>query len=355
MLRRSSDLLLSSYDFNLPDRLIAQVPVAERTGSRLLVAKKKAGPLGDHTFTDLPGFLRSGDLLVMNDTRVLPARLTGRRSTGGIVRLLALSPEGDGAWRCLVKPSAKVKVGEVITLERRGAGESGPSLIVGERKEDGARLVQSEGAPFAELMEAWGEMPLPPYITREAGPEADDRRRYQTVYAAHEGAVAAPTAGLHFDELMLDHLRGLGIHLARVTLHVGAGTFAPMRVDELDQHVMHAERYSVPPETASAITTAEAEGARIVCVGTTSLRSVESWHRAGRPQDGAFRSTRLFLRPGDGPQMDTSLLTNFHLPKSTLIVLVSALLGRERALSVYRHAVSRDYRFFSYGDACLFL
>ncbi|MCO4770901.1 MAG: tRNA preQ1(34) S-adenosylmethionine ribosyltransferase-isomerase QueA [Deltaproteobacteria bacterium] len=355
MLSPSPDSLLSSYDFALPREAIAQYPSDARGGSRLLVASQGGGPAQDCVFTDLPTFLEAGDLVLLNDTRVLAARLTARRTTGGAVRLLALEPTGDGAWRCLVKPSAKVKVGETVQVERRGTGEVGPSLEVGERAEGGARLVRCPGQSMAEVMEVWGEMPLPPYIERAEGPEATDRLRYQTVFAAHDGAVAAPTAGLHFDERSLEALRAKGVEIAYVTLHVGAGTFAPVREDELTAHEMHGEHYRVAPATAEAITAAEQRSARIVCVGTTSARSLESWHRAGRPTDGAMRSTHLFLRPGDGPQISFSLLTNFHLPKSTLVVLVASLLGRERTLSLYEHALASGYRFYSYGDACLFL
>jgi len=198
-------------------------------------------------------------------------------------------------------------------------------------------------------------MPLPPYINRDEGPRESDSERYQTLFAEHDGAVAAPTAGLHFSSDILEALEARGVVRASVTLHVGAGTFAPVRVKDLDLHEMHEELYRVPPETATLIEQTERARRKIVCVGTTSARALESWHRAGRPADGSVRSTRLFLRPGDGPKVDFALLTNFHLPSSTLLVLISSFLGRERALSLYGHAVGARYRFFSYGDACLFL
>lgn len=348
-----SDAVIDGYDFALPERLIAQEPAPVRTGSRLLVVPK-TGPHRHLRFADLPSLLEDGDLLLVNDTRVLPARLTARRRTGGQVRLLALGPLPEGGWRCLVKPSAKVKPGEVLTLQRRGSGEPGPPIRVDEVL-DGARRVSGVSEPLAALLGPWGEMPLPPYIDRSEGPRAEDRERYQTVYAAEDGAVAAPTAGLHFDGPLLDTLAAKGVRAAAVTLHVGAGTFAPVRVRALDDLEMHAEQYRVSPETARAIAAVEDDGGRIVCVGTTSARALESWHRAGRPVDGAWRTTRLFLRPGDPPQATFSLITNFHLPRSTLLVLVSSLLGRERTLDLYREAVEHDYRFFSYGDASLLL
>lgn len=353
MLQRSPDLLLSSYDFALPASSIAQVPAERRDGSRLLVARRDGAGHEGRAFTDLTSLLSPGDLLVVNDTKVLPARLTARRDTGGAVRLLALAPQADG-WRCMVKPSAKVKPGESITLVDRATDEAGPRIVVGEVLDGGARLVRAEDGDLPSLMERWGEMPLPPYIER-AAPDAADRERYQTLFAAHEGAVAAPTAGLHFTPDILAALAARDISHACVTLHVGAGTFAPVRVEELDRHAMHTEPYAVPPATAEAIAATEARGGRIVCVGTTSARSLESWHRAGRPTDGALRPTDLFLHPGDPPTLDFALLTNFHLPKSTLVVLVASILGRERTLALYRHAVDAGYRFFSYGDACLFL
>ncbi len=355
MLPRSPDLLLSSYDFELPPDLIAQVPAARREDSRLLVAPIHGGGVAHRRFVDLPFLLSPGDLLVVNDTRVLAARLTAVRPSGGRVRLLALEARADGAWRCLVKPSARIPEGELLTLVRRSDGTEGPRVVVGPRTEDGARLVAAEGDDLAALMPLWGEMPLPPYIRRDEGPQGGDAARYQTVFAAHDGAVAAPTAGLHFSAPVLETLQDRGVGIAPVTLHVGAGTFAPVREEELVDHAMHSERYSVPGATAEQVIATLGRGSRVVCVGTTSARSLESWHRAGRPADGAFRETSLFLRPGDPPELTFSLLTNFHLPRSTLLVLVASLLGRTRALSLYAQAVAERYRFFSYGDACLFL
>lgn len=355
MLSRATDLLLSSYDFVLPDELIAQEPARERDRSRLLVTQRSGGDPQDLAFSDLPGLLNPGDLLLVNDTRVLPARLSARRRSGGLVRLLAMQPHDDTSWRCMVKPSARIAVGETLQITHRGSGEMGPEIVVGERL-DGARAVSVLGSDsFIDLMQRWGEMPLPPYIARDEGPRDSDSERYQTLFAAHDGAVAAPTAGLHFSEDILAALEDRGVGRATVTLHVGAGTFAPVRVEELDRHEMHEELYRIPPETAALIEQTEQARGRIVCVGTTSARALESWHRAGRSHDGSFRATRLFLRPGAGPEVDFSLLTNFHLPSSTLLVLISSLLGRERALSLYGHAVGARYRFFSYGDACLFL
>jgi len=353
VLAHSSDSLLSSYDFVLPEALIAQEPARVRDGSRLLVAPQRGGPWTDSRFDEIGTLLEPGDLLVVNDTRVLPARLTCRRRTGGGVRLLALQPDGAG-WRCMVKPSARISEGEQVQIIRRGTDDRGPDITIGPRDASGARLVTCDH-DLMTVMKEWGEMPLPPYIDRSDGPDIADDARYQTVFATHDGAVAAPTAGLHFTEAILGELEGRGVGHASVTLHVGAGTFAPVRVDALDGHAMHEERYAVPAVTARRVQDTLEAGSRVVCVGTTSARALESWHRAGRPTDGAMRRTCLFLRPGDPPQLPFGLLTNFHLPKSTLLVLVASLLGRERTLALYEHAVCERYRFFSYGDACLFL
>ncbi|MBN93070.1 MAG: tRNA preQ1(34) S-adenosylmethionine ribosyltransferase-isomerase QueA [Deltaproteobacteria bacterium] len=363
---------MSGYRYDLPERLIAQQPTDRRGDSRLLVVHREGGAPESRSFRDFPDFVRPGDLLVVNDTRVLPARLWARKeATGGRVELLAVRPLADGAWAAMVRPSARVAAGTRVCVVRRGplaesssedTGAADPILVVGDDVGSGLRqLAIATGAQgdtprdLSQVLERWGEMPLPPYIRREDGPRSEDRHRYQCVYAAHEGAVAAPTAGLHFTNDMLDHLRAMGVAVAPVTLHVGPGTFQPIRTENLADHSMHTETFCVPPETARQVERCIDAGGRVVAVGTTVCRSLESWHRMGRPADGAFRETSLFLRPGDGPRLKTALLTNFHLPESSLLVLVASLLGRERALDIYAHAVQKDYRFYSYGDAMLIL
>ena len=347
-----ADALVASYDFDLPPDRIAQEPAATRTGSWLMVADRDGGAPRNHRFDQLPSLLSSGDLLVVNDTRVLPARLVGRKETGGRVELLLLSPLADGAWSGLVRPSAKTRPGTPVTLVRRGADEAGPTIVVADDLGEGIRRI--EGIDRA-LCEAWGEMPLPPYIDRSAGPREEDRERYQTVYADREGSAAAPTAGLHFTAELFDALERRGVPHAHVTLHVGLGTFQPLRQDRLDASELHAEPWQVPDATAAAISACEARGGRVVAVGTTSCRVLESWHRAGRPAEGPFRQTRLFLHPGNPPRLAMSLLTNFHLPRSSLVTLVAAFCGRGRTLDLYAQAVQSDYRFYSYGDAMLVL
>lgn len=346
---------LDAYDFDLPAGSIAQRPLSERSDSRMLVVDRAVGDPRHLGIRDLPDQLQPGDLLVANDTRVLPARLFATRATGGKAELLAVEPLEDGAWACMVRPSARIAPGAVLTLRSRARDEIGPTIVVGERREDGTRTVRGVRGPLAEALDGWGEMPLPPYIARQTGPAAEDRERYQTVFARVLGAVAAPTAGLHFDDALRDRLARRGVREATVTLHVGAGTFAPVRAADLAAHPMHRESYQVPVATALAVDETLAAGGRVVAVGTTSLRSLESWHRAGRPRDGAWRSTDLFLRPGHPPLLDAALLTNFHLPRSTLLMLVASLLGRERTLSIYADAAARGYRFYSYGDCSLLL
>lgn len=347
------DQLVASYAFDLPREAIAQTPPPCRHEARLMVVDEE---VRHRRVADLPDLLEPGDLLVVNDTRVLPARLFAQKESGGAVQILLLRPLGDGGWEAMVKPSAKTKAGATVRLRRRLTGAVGPVLRVGGPVGEGTRRVEGvDGVDVDEaLLTAWGEPPLPPYIDRSE-PQPEDRMRYQTVFAAHPGAVAAPTAGLHFSEELLARLRAREIQVENVTLHVGPGTFRPVRCDTLEDHAMHEEAYCVPPQTARAVEEAEARGARIVAVGTTSCRSLEAWHRAGRPQDGTWRKTDLFLHPGAPPQLALALLTNFHLPGSTLVMLVASFLGRERCLALYRDALSAGYRFYSYGDATLLL
>jgi len=356
--KTSDDELLAGYGFDLPKGAIAQHPCVDRDGSRLLHYSRRNGDAAERDFTELPELLNSGDLVIINDTRVLAARLCARKeSSGGRVEVLLLEPRADRSWAALVRPSAKLRPGSRVVLERRGGegSEAGAVLVIGEVLPDGSRAVRGEDADPGDLASLWGEMPLPPYIDRSAAPLREDSERYQTIFARDLGAVAAPTAGLHFTPQTLASLAERGIQVASITLHVGAGTFQPVRSEYLADHVMHNERYCVPAETAALISQCQSAGGRIVAVGTTACRSLESWHRLGRPADGLWRTTDLFLRPGFGPAMDLPLLSNFHPPRSSLVMLVAAFIGREKTLHLYRRAVEKGYRFYSYGDAMLIL
>jgi S-adenosylmethionine:tRNA ribosyltransferase-isomerase len=330
------------FDFDLPDHLIAQHPPAQRGGSRLL----RVSPAGleDRSFADLPQFLRAGDLLVLNDTRVLKARLFGQKATGGQVEVMVERVLGAHEVLAKVRASKTPKTGssfliaDAVTVEVLG------------REGEFFHLRFADEAPVEEILERYGKLPLPPYITHAAGEEDDER--YQTVFAREQGAVAAPTAGLHFDEAMLDSLRAKGINIAYVTLHVGAGTFQPVRAEDVVDHIMHSERYTVPQATVDAIIRTKANGGRVVSVGTTSLRALESAAMSGELQAGSGE-TNIFITPGYRFNVIDVLLTNFHLPRSTLLMLVCAFGGMENLLGAYRHAVQQEYRFFSYGDAML--
>ena len=365
---------VSAFDFALPDALIAQQPLPERDGARLLVLPRTAGPCSHHTVRDLPSLLRPGDLLIVNDARVVPARLRGRkRVSGGQVELLLIEPlaplaaapgaavPGEPAaaapssdWLALGQASKALKAGQVVEIGPH-ALEVVEALGGGELRVRLPPALIGDDALFAFLEEA-GELPLPPYIERP--PVAADRDRYQTLFAKVPGAVAAPTAGLHFSPALLEALRARGVSLATVTLHVGPGTFLPVRVDRTEDHAMHRERYSVPAETAAAHARARAAGGRVIAVGTTALRTLEAaWDEAGEGGAGGLRegpgSTALFCTPGYRFRAIDGLFTNFHLPKSTLLMLVASVAGLDRVLAAYREAVAERYRFFSYGDAML--
>ncbi|TLM68426.1 MAG: tRNA preQ1(34) S-adenosylmethionine ribosyltransferase-isomerase QueA [Deltaproteobacteria bacterium] len=341
---------LGDFDFDLPAELIAQAPLAERGGSRLLVIRRDAGSIEHARFADLPDLLTPGDLLVRNETRVIPARLRGRKESGGQVELL-LVERREGAeelWRCMTRSSKPTRIGSRLYFPGEIEGEVEADLG------DGWRLVRFRCREnLLTVLESAGEMPLPPYIQRP--PAADDRERYQTVYAREPGAVAAPTAGLHFSGDTFAELAARGIHACGLTLHVGPGTFLPVRSENLDEHRMHGELFAIPAETAEAVNRAHAEGRRVVAIGTTSTRALES----AVDENGALRATsaetHLFIRPGFRFRMTDALITNFHLPKSTLLVLVAAFAGRELILEAYRQAVEKQYRFFSYGDCMLIL
>ncbi|EHQ52129.1 S-adenosylmethionine:tRNA ribosyltransferase-isomerase [Ectothiorhodospira sp. PHS-1] len=332
---------VSDFTFDLPPELIAQAPLPERSASRLLHLDGASGALADRHVRDLPDLLRPGDLLVFNDTRVIPARLHGRkRDSGGRVEVLVERLEDRHQVLAHLRASKSPGAGVWLWLE-----EAAEAQVLG-REGDLFRLRFTD--PVLEVLERHGHMPLPPYIDR---PDTqDDRRRYQTVFARSPGAVAAPTAGLHFDEALLERIRARGVETASVTLHVGAGTFQPVRVQDIREHVMHAEWVQVSARTCDQVAACKARGGRVVAVGTTSVRSLESAARGGAlaPFEG---DTRLFIVPGYDYRVVDALVTNFHLPESTLLMLVSAFAGRDQVLAAYRHAVRERYRFFSYGDA----
>jgi S-adenosylmethionine:tRNA ribosyltransferase-isomerase len=335
---------LRPYHFELPPELVAQQPLDHRSASRLLVVGEEG--LVDGDFGSLDRLLGEGDLLVVNDSRVMPARCWVQRSSGGRVELLFLDP-GPGPVEVMLRPSRRLKVGE------RLEGPGGERVELLACRPDGTWQVRTEPEPM-ELMARLGHMPLPPYIRRPDAP--GDRERYQTVYSRPPGSAAAPTAGLHFDDALLERLSVRGVELARVTLHVGPGTFRPLREDDLERGELHPERWSVPEATVEAIQRTRARGGRVVAVGTTSVRALEAATAEGEdlPRAGSG-TTRLFLREGDRLRVPDALITNFHLPGSSLILLVAAVLGRERLLEVYGHAIARRYRFYSYGDAMLVL
>ena len=332
----------ADFTYELPDALIAREPAPRRADSRLLHLDGATGAIVDRAFRDFPSLLRAGDLLVFNDTRVVPARLYARKGTGGRAEIL-LERVIDGP-RALVQLNASKPPAAGSTLALDGGGQA---RVAGR---DGEFWVLEFDRPAAAVFDAQGEMPLPPYLRR--APESWDRERYQTVYATEPGAVAAPTAGLHFDEATIEACRSAGVDTARVTLHVGAGTFQPVRADDIADHVMHAERAEVPAATCESISACRARGGRVLAVGTTAVRALESAAAAGplAPWSG---DTRLFITPGYRFRVVDRLLTNFHLPESTLLMLVSAFAGTARVLAAYRHAVAGRYRFFSYGDAML--
>jgi S-adenosylmethionine:tRNA ribosyltransferase-isomerase len=331
----------TDFHYDLPEALIARYPTPERSGSRLLHLDGVTGAVADRRFTDLPSLLRAGDLLVFNDTRVIPARLHGvKQGSGGKVEIMLERVTGPRTAVVQLRASKPSRAGTVITL---GTGDS---LTVVDREDDFWRVEFSSDAHA--IFDRVGEMPLPPYVARAA--ESADRERYQTVYAREPGAVAAPTAGLHFDETLLAACRAAGAEFAYVTLHVGAGTFQPVRVDDVAQHRMHAELCVVPAATCEAVTSTRARGGRVIAIGTTAVRALESAAAAGELAPFADE-TRLFITPGKRFRVIDALVTNFHLPESTLLMLVSAFAGRGHVLAAYAHAVEQQYRFFSYGDA----
>ncbi|WP_343251001.1 tRNA preQ1(34) S-adenosylmethionine ribosyltransferase-isomerase QueA [Diplocloster hominis] len=337
---------LDEFDFDLPQELIAQDPLEDRAGSRLLVLDKETGGVEHRMFRDILSFLHPGDCLVINDTKVIPARLMGNKvGTEAGIEVLLLKRRENDVWETLVKPGKKARVGAEISF--------GDGILTGKVigvEEEGNRLIQfSYEGIFEEILDQLGQMPLPPYITHEL----KDKNRYQTVYARHEGSAAAPTAGLHFTTELLEQIERAGVSIAHVTLHVGLGTFRPVKVDNILEHHMHSEFYRIEQEEADKINAAKAGGGKVIAVGTTSCRTLES----AADENGLLKSgsgwTDIFIYPGYQFKILDALITNFHLPKSTLIMLVSALAGRENVLHAYEEAVQERYRFFSFGDAML--
>ena len=341
-------MLKSDFFYNLPEELIAQEPMEPRDASRLLVMDKETGALTDGTFRDIKSLLKPGDCLILNDSRVLPARLIGERvGTGAHVELLLLTPHGNDTWEVLAGPGRRAKPGNVIAF---GGGILKAKVL--EVLEDGNRLVKFEyEGNFYETLDKIGQMPLPPYIKKRL----EDGERYQTVYSRELGSAAAPTAGLHFTPELMEEIRQMGVEVAFVTLHVGLGTFRPVKEDEVENHKMHSEHYALSQETADVINRTRERGGRVIAVGTTSCRTLESVGLTDgivKPADGW---TEIFIYPGYQFQVLDGLITNFHLPESTLIMLVSALAGYDHTMNAYEHAVEEKYRFFSFGDAMAIL
>ncbi len=342
----TQNLQKSDFYFDLPEELIAQDPLEDRSSSRLLVLDKETGETSHHIFKEVINYLNPGDCLVLNNTKVIPARLIGHKEdTGAAIEVLLLKRKENDIWETLVKPGKKCKPGTKIVF-----GEGLLHATVLETVEDGNRLIQfSYEGIFEEILDKLGEMPLPPYITHKL----QDKNRYQTVYAKYEGSAAAPTAGLHFTKELLQQIEEKGIDIAYVTLHVGLGTFRPVKVDNILEHHMHSEFYQVTKEAADKINKAKKEGHRVICVGTTSCRTVESAaDENGMVKEGCD-NTEIFIYPGYKFKVLDALITNFHLPESTLVMLVSALAGREHILNAYEEAIREKYRFFSFGDAML--
>lgn len=333
----------SDFSFYLPEELIAQTPLERRDASRLLCLDKVSGTTEHRVFSELPELLRPGDCLVMNDSRVLPARLMGARETGGAVEVLLLRDLGGGRWECMTRPGRKAKPGTRLIF---GGGELEAEVL--EVAEGGNRIIEFKyDGIFLEVLERLGRMPLPPYIKAEL----EDGERYQTVYSRELGSAAAPTAGLHFTNELLAKIAEKGVRECFVTLHVGLGTFRPVKAEDIEEHEMHSEFCIIPEETARIITETKRAGGRIVCVGTTSCRTVESFANEDGTMDAKSGWTNIFIYPGYKFKCLDALITNFHLPESTLIMLVSALAGREHVLAAYKEAVEKRYRFFSFGDA----
>lgn len=341
-------LKTSDFYFDLPEEQIAQDPLEDRSASRLMVLHRRTGTIEHRKFTDIVEYLRPGDCLVRNNTKVIPARLFGtREDTGAVIEFLLLKRHEDDVWETLVKPGKKARTGVKVVF---GEGELRGEIV--EVQEDGNRRIRfSYEGIFEEILDRLGQMPLPPYITHKL----EDKNRYQTVYARYDGSAAAPTAGLHFTEELFRELEEKGVSVANVTLHVGLGTFRPVKVEDVAEHHMHSEHYFIEPEEAEKINQAKKNGGRIICVGTTSCRTIESAADGDGVLRAAEENTEIFIYPGYRFRIMDELITNFHLPESTLLMLVSALAGKEFVLRAYEEAVRKGYRFFSFGDAMLII
>ena len=346
-MEQNTGLKTSDYYFDLPQELIAQDPLKDRAASRLLVMNTKTGEIEHRIFSDIKEYLKPGDTLVLNDTKVIPARLLGtKEGTGAGVEILLLKRLRANQWETLVRPGKKLKPGARVTF-----GDGSLKAVILDILEEGNRLVEFEyEGIFEEVLDRLGEMPLPPYITHKL----EDKNMYQTVYARYEGSAAAPTAGLHFTQELLDEIRAMGVNTAFVTLHVGLGTFRPVKVDDVTSHHMHTEWYQVSEEAAQLINCTHQQGHRVICVGTTACRTVESASDNDGMVHAGSDDTSIFIYPGYRFKVMDALITNFHLPESTLIMLVSAFAGREQVLGAYEEAIRLGYRFFSFGDACFF-
>lgn len=359
--RSAERLRVQDFDYELPEELIAQQPPAERGTSRMMAVDRKSGAVTDDFFSSLGRYLRKGDLMILNDSRVIPARLYARRTLRrdnekptGRIEVMLTEPAGENRWRALVRPGRKVAIGERLVFPAADGSIALEAEVI-ERGQYGERLLEFAPADeFFSILDRIGHVPLPPYIHRDDA--TADRERYQTVFAQERGSVAAPTAGLHFTPQMLSSLQAQGVEIARVTLHVGLGTFAPLRVERVDEVRLHRERYTISVQATAAINSAALEQRRIVAVGTTVVRTLESAALAasGKPIQPHSGTTEIFISPGFEFRLVGALLTNFHLPQSSLLMLVSAFAGREHVLAAYKRAVERKYRFFSYGD-CMFL
>ena len=341
---------VSEYDYHLPEELIAQFPAQRRQDSRMLVMNRQSGQCELRHFSDFPEYVRPGDCIVINDTRVIHARLWGeRRGTGGRVQAFMLQETGPSQWQCLLKPGRRLSKGSIVDLDGANA-----SFIVENANGDGTFTVKFDVDNVLDLLEKAGQLPLPPYIKRT--PTADDEERYQTVYATAPGAVAAPTAGLHFTQEILSSLEARGVRIARLTLHVGAGTFKPVKTETVEEHVMHEERYILTPETAAIINETRRQGGRVICVGTTTVRVLETCVIPGTrevaPESG---ETRIFLYPPYKAIVPDALLTNFHLPQSTLLMLLCTFADKEKLFAAYQLALDNKFRFYSYGDCMLLI
>lgn len=347
--KQPGSLPISLFDYDLPQELIAQEPLAERTASRLLTVDRSSGQIEHARFADIGRWLTPGDVLVINDTRVFPARLHARRTTGGHVEILLVEHLEHENWLAMARPSRRLKIGEELEIERPDGSLTRFSARVIEKRSDGLLLVELPES--AQVLDAAGQVPLPGYIHQVL----DDDERYQTVYARESGSVAAPTAGLHFSSDQLAELQRSGVDVAAVTLHVGPGTFQPVKVDDALQHVMHAERFSVPEATLQQLRRARSEGGRVIAVGTTSCRTLESIADRISESGPVAGETSIYITPGFEFKVIDGLITNFHLPKSTLLLLVSAFAGRELVLRAYRQAIQERYRFYSFGDAMLIM